>query len=185
MTGSVVGIRGRWVGALALVALIGASQVRAQTVVGGRGDAAHEPGAEPGAEPASFHWTATIGWFGAISGPLVHGPSAQVELLPGGAFGRFGVGLYYRGDEQVRRGLVLLGAVYEAGASRPGLVMSLHAAAGYDAANALPVVGTGLRIQLGVSGPLILSSNLTMQLFLDGLDTRLGMALGLTAGLAR
>ena len=147
-----------------------------------------EPVAVATGEPRArhgFHWSATLGWFGALSGPLRHGPAAHLETLPGGIFGRFGFGVYYRGDELSGRGLVLAGAVYEAASARPGLVMTLHAAAGYDTAHAVPVLGTGWRIQLGVAGPFVASSNLTGQFFLDGVATRLGIALGVTLGFAR
>lgn len=150
------------------------------------GDSAREATEESAGGTAShrFHWSATIGWFGALSGPLGHGPAAHIELLPGGAFGRFGIGLYYRGDRTVRHGAYLAGLVYEAGAARPKLVMTLHAAVGYDAAHDLPIVGGGWRISLAVSGPIVVSTNLTGQLFLDGVNSRLGIGVGLTAGLA-
>lgn len=137
-----------------------------------------------GSSTRDWHGTVTLGWYGAISGPLRYGPAAQLEVFPGSVLGRFGFGLYYRGDEGGQPGSVLVGAVYEAGASRPGLVMSLHLAAGYDAAHDLPVAGAGWRVQLGIKGPFAVAGNLTSQLYLDGVDTRLGIALGATAGLA-
>lgn len=132
-----------------------------------------------------LHWSASIGWFGAISGPLAHGPSADVEIFPGGRFDSFGVGMYYRGDEFIgNTGIFALGLCYEAGASRPRLVMSLHTVIGYDTTNEHPVFGAGLRTQLGVSGPFIVASNMSGYLFLDGTDTRLGIALMLSMGLS-
>jgi hypothetical protein len=47
------------------------------------------------------------------------------------------------------------------------------------------VIGGGVRAQLAPWHPLILASNVTGHLFLDGVDTRLALALTLTLGLTR
>ncbi len=130
------------------------------------------------------HWGASLGWFGALTGPLAHGPAAEVEIFPGGRLGDFGVGVSYRGDKVLGPGLMTVGVVYQAGASRPTLVMSMRADIGYDTASRRPVAGAGVRIQLAVSGPLSLASNVGGHLFLDGIDTRLGITMALTMGLS-
>lgn len=175
----------RCLGLVLLLSLSAPSAVCAEKTVAAPDDRSGDRDDERDDGRGSWHVGATLGWFGAVSGPLRHGPAAQLELLPGGRLGRIGFGLYYRGDRRFQRGSLLAGAVYEAGAARPGLVMTLHAAAGYDAAHSLPVVGVGWRILLGVAGPLVVSSNLTAQLFLDGVQSRLGIAFGLTFGVAR
>lgn len=140
------------------------------------------------AEPPSkrtFHISATIGWFGALTGPLPHGPAADLEVHPGGAFGPFGLGFYYRGPERVGHGSFILGLAYDAAAARPRLQLGLHADIGYDTFLSQPLVGAGLRAQLGGIGPLVVAGDMSARLYLAGIDSRLAFAFTLTAGVAR
>ncbi len=146
----------------------------------------------PGPAPRPLHWVAATGGFIPFTGPGTFGPAIECELYPGGRLGRLGAGFYYRGygyydrgKMTVEGGMVALGIAYEAAASRPTLTLGLHGEFGYDYANSLPVVGGGLRSQLIVAGPFALAANLTGHLFLDGIDTSLGIALTLTAGFTR
>lgn len=169
--------------ALALCLCAPVAPARADTAAAGT-DSDTDEDADADAARPGFHFSATAGWYGALTGPSPHGPAAELEILPGGIFGHLGAGAYYRGHERLERGLVALGLVYEVGAARPRLTMSLHADVGYDLASELPVVGAGVRSCLGVTGPLVVSSDLTAHMFLDGIDSRLGFALTLSAGFA-
>jgi hypothetical protein len=144
------------------------------------------PAAADPSHPRTFHISATIGWFAALTGPLPHGPAADLEIHPGGAFGRFGLGCYYRGLERLDgRGSFILGLAYDAGAARPRLQLGLHADIGYDTALSRPLIGTGLRSQFGGIGPLVVAGDLSARLYLDGIDSRLAFAFTLSAGVAR
>jgi hypothetical protein len=94
---------------------------------------------------------------------------AEVDLLPGGDLGRYGVLMAARGVD-LHHGLWTVGVLFAAAAARPRLVIELHADAGVDVAARAPVVGGGLRSVLGVWGPLGLAADLGGYLTLDGLD---------------
>lgn len=173
--------RAAWLGALLCCALA-TEGVAGADDVDAVADAETAPRA--GAARRGVHASATAGWYAALTGPLSHGPAAELEIHPGGFFGRLGAGLYYRGDERIRGGAVALGLAYEVGAARPKLTMGLHVDVGYDLTDDLPLVGAGVRSWLGVVGPLVVSGNATAHVFLDGIDSRLGLALTLSAGLA-
>ena len=192
------GTRGSLLGALVLAGLFAAGtggpalaqsaadadETTAETSAETSGDTRSEDSERSHRAQRKLHWSSTLGWFTATTGPLSHGPAWEAELYPGGGLGRFGIGLYYRGDREMAPGTVLLGLAYEAAASRPRLVLGLHADIGFDVGNRLPVVGGGLRTLLAVSGPFVVSANLTGHLFYDGIDTRLGLASTFSVGLA-
>ncbi len=131
------------------------------------------------------HGTLTVGWLLAATGPLGVGGAADVEFFPGGPFGRYGAGIYYRGDLSGQEGMITAGLTFEAGATRPKLVMSLHIAAGATYGPAHPALGGGVRAQLGVWGPLVVAGSATSHLVIDGVDSRLALAITLTAGMSR
>lgn len=99
---------------------------------------------------------------------------AELELEPGGRFGRYGALLAIHGFDGDHAGLVVGGIVLEAAASRPRLVLALHGDAGVDLDARRPVVGGGLRATLGVVGPFGFGLDTTALLVADGIDgTRL------------
>jgi hypothetical protein len=151
----------------------------------GTGAAHAEPGSPDPPARRGLHFNIGAGGFAAFTGPASHGPAAEVELYPGGALGRWGAGVYWRGSGGFAGGMVAAGAAFEAGASRPMFALAAHGEIGWDYGNSLPVIGGGVRAQLAPWHPLTLASNVTGHLFLDGVDTRLGLAVSLTLGLTR
>lgn len=142
--------------------------------------------AEPPAGPTrGVHVNVAAGGFVAFTGPASHGPAAELEVYPGGALGRWGAGVYWRGFEGFGQGMVAAGASFEAGASRPMFVLAMHGEIGWEHAHSLPVVGGGVRAQLAVWRSVALASNVTGHLFVDGVDSRLALAVSLTVGLTR
>nr|WP_316629173.1 hypothetical protein [uncultured Brevundimonas sp.] len=131
------------------------------------------------------HGALTVGWLLAVTGPLGVAGAAEAEFFPGGRLGRYGAGIYYRGDISGDEGMITAGLAFEAGASRPKLVMSLHIAAGATYGPVHPALGGGVRAQLGVWGPLVVAGSATSYLVIDGVDSRLALAITLTAGLSR
>lgn len=126
-----------------------------------------------------------VGTIVALTGPISLGWAAEAEFFPGRALGRFGMGTYYRSDFSGDSGMVTAAIAFEAGASRPHAAVTFHAGAGVTHGPTEPVIGGGIRGQLGLWGPLAIVSNATGYLILDGIDSRLALALVLTAGLSR
>jgi hypothetical protein len=151
----------------------------------GAGAAHAEPGSRDSPATRDLHVNMGAGGFVAFTGPASHGPAAELELYPGGALGRWGAGVYWRGFGGFAGGMVAAGPAFEAGASRPMFVLAMHGEIGWDYGSSLPVIGGGVRAQLAPWHPLSLASNVTGHLFLDGVDTRLALALTLTLGLTR
>lgn len=94
-----------------------------------------------------------------------------VDLKPAS---RYGVSLAWRAieprDTDHHDGLLLAGLIYEGAASRPRLVLDLHADVGIDLDQRRPVIGAGIRPTLTVIGPLGLVFDTGLYLVLDDLD---------------
>jgi hypothetical protein len=96
--------------------------------------------------------------------------SAELDLLPGGAFGRFGGLVAWRAVDGDHAGLVCAGLVFEAAAARPRLVLDLHADAGADLDQRAPLVGGGIRTTLTIIGPLGVALDTGLYVVIDGVD---------------
>ncbi len=128
------------------------------------------------ADDRSAHLSAGIGGALLFTGNDGTAQRAEVELdvEPGGAFGRFGALVALRGFDPHHAGLLCGGLVFEAAASRPGLIMDLHADAGADLDHRAPLAGGGLRTTIGITGPLAVALDSGAYLVLQGFDhTRL------------
>lgn len=98
---------------------------------------------------------------------------------------RHGVHAAWRGFSAGHRGMALAGVTYEAAASRPRLVLDLHADLGADLDQRAPVTGGGVRTTIAVWGPLGVALDGGAYLVLDGVErTRLRIA-GSTSLVAR
>lgn len=129
----------------------------------------------PAVVERNFYWSVGAGWFFPLTGPD-GGPAFEAEVYPGGRFGRFGVTAYYRGLNEANGldvGLVTAGVTYEAAATRPKLILNMHAEAGFSYGESYPVVGGGVKTQLWIKGPFAIALNSTAHFFVDGTDTRL------------
>ncbi|MCG8425014.1 MAG: hypothetical protein MJE77_44600 [Proteobacteria bacterium] len=140
--------------------------------------------AEHSPDPAP-HGALTVGGFAALTGPVGQGFAADTILYPGRFFGRYGLGVSYRGSRSAEQGLLVVNLAFAAGASRPGFEIALHGDIGAAYGPFLPVIGGGVRTQLGVWGPLVVTANTTGHLLIDGIDSRLAVAVTLSAGIAR
>ncbi len=83
---------------------------------------------------------------------------------------RYGVVLAWRAFDDHHHGLVTAGIVYEGAASRPRLVLDLHADVGVDLEQVAPLAGGGIRTTLGIVGPLGAVLDAGGYLVLDGVD---------------
>ena len=98
----------------------------------------------------------------------------ELDLEPGGRFGRFGGLVALRAADRDHHGLACVGVIYEAAASRPRLVLDLHADAGFDLELRAPLAGAGIRTVVTIYGPLGVALDGGALLVIDGLaDTRL------------
>jgi len=144
-------------------------------LVGSAAPAAAEP-----TPPRPFH--VSIGGGGSLlftgldGGPRTRA-DGHLDISPGGAFGRFGLTAALRHviyDPLFDDGLATLGVLYEAAASRPRLVLSLHADAGLTLAETNPVLGGGIETHFWIwprkLGPLALVLDTTAHLVLDGTE---------------
>ena len=87
---------------------------------------------------------------------------------------RYGVLLAWRAFDEDHRGLVTAGIEYEGAASRPRLVLDLHADLGFDLDAKRPLGGGGIRTTLMIIGPLAVVLDAAAYLVVDGIDnTRL------------
>ena len=123
--------------------------------------------------PRPFH-----GSVGAGGGFLLTGNNggnrgrlaAEVDLSPGGAFGRFGGLLAWRAFDRDHAGLACVGLVFEGAAARPRLVVDLHADLGADLDVKAPLVGGGFRSTLTIIGPLGVALDTGAYVVIDGID---------------
>jgi hypothetical protein len=87
---------------------------------------------------------------------------------------RVGMLAAWRGFDAEHRGIVMAGLVYEAAASRPWIVLDLHAEVGLDIDRVAPALGGGIRTTLTIVGPLGLALDSGAYVVIDGIeDTRL------------
>ena len=86
---------------------------------------------------------------------------------------RYGVLLGWRAFDTTHDGLLTAGLSFEAAAARPRLVIALHADAGADLDARAPLAGAGIRLTVGVLGPLGVVLDGGGYLVIDGDDTRL------------
>jgi hypothetical protein len=87
---------------------------------------------------------------------------------------RYGVLVAWRAFDEDHHGLVTAGISYEGAASRPRLVLDLHADLGFDLDAKRPLGGGGIRTTLMIIGPLALVLDMAAYLVVDGVDgTRL------------
>jgi hypothetical protein len=124
-----------------------------------------------------------VGGYSAITGPADWGPAAEAEVYPGGSLGRLGFRVEARGFEAIDAGIVTAGVTYEVGASRPRLVLAIHADAGTSYGDDWrPVAGGGVHVNLFVLGPLGIGVDSTVMFVYDGVDSTLVLG---TAGTLR
>ena len=89
-------------------------------------------------------------------------------------YSRYGFVVGWRAFDDTHRGLVTAGLVYEGAASRPRLVLDMHADIGVDLDERAPLVGGGLRTTVGIIGPFGVVLDGGGYLVIDGADnTRL------------
>ncbi len=124
-----------------------------------------------GERPA--HWAIGVGGFSSLEGLADFGPAAEVELYPGGRFGRWGARAAFLGlGNDVDGAIVTAGLTYTAGAARPHLHLGLHgelAATVDEPGGARVGAGGGLQAQLWLKGPLALGLDSTVHvLYRDG-----------------
>lgn len=96
---------------------------------------------------------------------------AAIDLKPAS---RYGVSLAWRGveprDNDHHDGLLIAGLVYEGAASRPRLVLDLHADVGFDLDARRPLIGGGIRPTLMIYGPVGLVFDTGVYVIVDGID---------------
>lgn len=83
---------------------------------------------------------------------------------------RYGFVLGWRAFDEDHHGLVTAGLAYEGAASRPRLVLDLHADIGFDLDTRRPLVGGGLRTTLMIIGPFGVVLDTGGYLVIDGVD---------------
>ncbi len=123
------------------------------------------------------------GGYLAATGPADYGAQLTATLLPGGAWRRFGLRASVRSLEQ-EQGLFLLGATFEAAASRPRLALEIFGEAGMTEGRDV-VVGGGIHNTLWVVGPLALGGEGAAHFVARGLESSLALSAVLVLGLAR
>jgi hypothetical protein len=90
---------------------------------------------------------------------------------------RYGGHVAWRAFDDVHRGLLMGGLVYEAGAARPRLVVDLHGDIGIDLDRNAPVAGGGVRTTLTIWKIIGVALDAGGYLVVDGIDdTRLVLA---------
>jgi hypothetical protein len=133
-----------------------------------------------------FRGSVGLGSHVAITGPVDWGGVVNAEIFPGGSLGPLGLRLEYRTVESdAGVGWVTAGVGYEVGASRPRLVLELHADVGVTTEDPRPVAGAGVHTTLGQLGPLAVGLDSTAQLFVDGVDSALALGGSLTIRVVR
>ena len=83
---------------------------------------------------------------------------------------RYGAVVGWRAFDQDHHGLVTAGLAYEGAASRPRLVLDLHADLGFDLDAKRPLVGGGIRSTLMIVGPFGVVLDTGGYLVIDGVD---------------
>ncbi len=126
-----------------------------------------------------------VGGFVAATGPVTKGYAAEFDLYPGGKLGRFGTHITYKGFDGFADGLTTVGVAFEAGASRPKLVMALHAGVGVTFRQVHPVIEAGVQTQLTFFGPLGIGLGGSASLIYDGIDSSLVLSLSAVVRVGR
>jgi hypothetical protein len=167
--------------ALALLPLLAASWAAAEE------DAA---GVSGQGEQESGHQVAGVGGFAGLTGPARYGLAAEAQMYParwpGQVLSRhFGLGVRYRGYDGLASGLIAAGLVYQAGATRPHFVLELHGDLGLAYGPAEPLLGGGVRLQLGVWGPVAVAVAADIYYWFDGERPRPITVPAVIVGLAR
>ena len=132
----------------------------------------------------------------AAGGAVVFGSAdrtaglAELDVLPGGSLGTWGVTLGVRDLRYTpfaSRGMATIGVIREAAAARPLLAVLLHGDVGVAWGDqTLPVVGGGVKTYVALLGPLGLALDSTLHVEIDGVSgTHLVLTLGLEAALIR
>lgn len=175
----------RFAGLAAILALAAAAgwpgKVKADT-----GAAANEADdSDPSEQRRPWHGELMVGGTLALTGPIDYGGQAVLSLSPGGPMERFGVRLSARSFETESEGFLALGVAFEAAASRPRLALGLFAEAGPVSGEADAVIGAGIHTTLSIIGPLAVSTDVAAHVFLDGVESRLGLSGSLLLGLSR
>ncbi len=135
---------------------------------------------DPPRPPRPFHGSLGVGGALLLTGNAggsrlrVEG---EVDVEPGGRFGRFGGLLAIRAADRTHHGLACAGLMFEAAASRPRLVLDLHADVGVDLDQRAPLIGAGIRTVVTIIGPLGVAIDAGAILVIDGLD-RSRLAIG-------
>jgi hypothetical protein len=132
------------------------------------------------------HGGGGIGGFRALVGPADYGPAAELEIYPGGRFGRYGVRAAWWGFEGASSGLVVGGVTFQAAAARPRLHLALHADAGAAYGEAAGVaIGVGAQTHLWLWGPLAIGIDTSALVVIGDGDPGLLLGSALTLRLAR
>lgn len=118
-----------------------------------------------------LHLVAQAGVYGALGSPAPWGRTLSLDLLPGHFAGRYGIRGEWRGYRSDNEGSFLVGALFEAGASRPQLALKLVAEAGMTH-NKKPIIGAGIEWSLWLLGPVGISILSDLQIVIDGKGTR-------------
>ncbi|MBA3394806.1 MAG: hypothetical protein H0T89_19320 [Deltaproteobacteria bacterium] len=115
-----------------------------------------------------LHGSAGVGGTFVLTGSQGDRTRADVaiDIKP---WNRFGGLVAWRAFDEERRGLVVVGLVYEAAAARPRLVLDLIVQAGADLDAEAPVIGGSIRSTLTIIGPLGLALETTAYLVYDGI----------------
>jgi hypothetical protein len=114
--------------------------------------------------------------------------AAALDVLPGGALGVWGVTVGVRDvgyTPFAGHGMATIGVIREAAAARPLLTVLIHGDAGVawrSGADALPVIGGGIKTYLALVGPLGIALDTTVHVEVDGVNgTHLVLGFGLMA----
>lgn len=133
-----------------------------------------------------LHWGLGAGGYLALTGDDSHrrGSVVTAELLPGGAFGRWGLRAETFGLGELAPDAFLGGLIYEAAAARPRLQIALVATAGATT-DGSPILRFGAQTQLWLLGPLAVAIDGGALLRIDGTDTELLLESALVLRLAQ
>ena len=173
---------GRQAGSVVLASL--ASLLAMSLPLGAQPSRAGDTG--PGRQ--DVHGALTLGFLLAQSGPLDRAWAVEAEFFPGAPLDRYGVYCAFRSDGDQDTGMITTGMSFVAGATRPRLVITFHADFGAGFRPAQFAAGGGVRVQIGLWGPLVVAANSTAYtLGLGPFSDNNQIALGITftAGVAR
>jgi hypothetical protein len=136
------------------------------------------------------HGAAGAGVFVGVTGRARAGLAAEAQVYPGRwpgqvLGGHFGLGVRYRGWDGLSSGLVAGGLVYQAGATRPHFVLEVHGDVGVAYGPTEPLLGGGVRVQLGVWGPVAVAVAADVYYWFDGERPRPIAVPAVTVALAR